>query len=152
MSDQQAFTSTLTADELWQFSLDYYALPGIKEACLTLQNRYQGNVNLLLVLKWLGEHKLAIADNDWHPLHSAIQNTENLLQPYRELRRQLKTQVSDNLYRKALQFELQLEQQQQQNLVAQLQSQPLVQGTAHSMLSSYCHALGADELTAIFTQ
>ncbi|WP_080263733.1 TIGR02444 family protein, partial [Vibrio parahaemolyticus] len=44
---------TLTLEHLWQFSLQFYGVREVKEACLSLQNNYHGNVNLLLLLRWL---------------------------------------------------------------------------------------------------
>ncbi|CAE6882144.1 hypothetical protein ACOMICROBIO_NCLOACGD_00348 [Vibrio sp. B1ASS3] len=49
---------TLTLEHLWQFSLQFYGVREVKEACLSLQNNYHGNVNLLLLLRWLDEQQV----------------------------------------------------------------------------------------------
>lgn len=41
--------------KLWDFSLTLYPQPGVAEACLTLQNRYGFDVNLLLYRLWLAQ-------------------------------------------------------------------------------------------------
>ncbi|MCF9378299.1 TIGR02444 family protein, partial [Vibrio parahaemolyticus] len=64
MSDEHA-KPRLTLERLWQFSLQYYSVREVKEACLRLQNSHHGNVNLLLLLKWLDEQQLTFAETDW---------------------------------------------------------------------------------------
>ncbi|MDW6091697.1 TIGR02444 family protein [Vibrio rhizosphaerae] len=143
---------SLTLERLWQFSLQYYSVREVKEACLSLQNNYHGNVNLLLLLKWLDEQQLSIGQQDWHRVMTCISTTEGLLNSYRELRRKLKVHLPDTLYRESLQFELQLEKQQQSDLVDcinQLQLQP---GDSQLMTQRYCHALTADHLAKIFAK
>ena len=40
------------ASPFWRFSLDYYARPGVAEACLQLQDAACVDVNVLLFLIW----------------------------------------------------------------------------------------------------
>ena len=108
---------SLTLERLWQFSLQYYSVKDVKDACLNLQNQFKGNVNLLLLLKWLDEQQAAFLDEDWHKVEECLGRSETLLNSYRDLRRKLKSHVPDTLYRESLQFELQLEKQQQSDLV-----------------------------------
>ncbi|GAK85768.1 hypothetical protein JCM19238_3358 [Vibrio ponticus] len=70
MSHERVYLS-LTLERLWQFSLQYYSVREVKEACLTLQNHHHGNVNLLLLLKWLDEQGATIAPQDWLKSNSA---------------------------------------------------------------------------------
>lgn len=44
--------------EAWEFSLAFY--PQVKSCCLQLQDDYQLNVNLLLILSWTEQLKLAV--------------------------------------------------------------------------------------------
>ena len=97
MSSEHAPT-TLTLERLWQFSLSYYSARGVKDACLTLQNQYHGNVNLLLLLKWLDEQQLAFEESEWHHIQQCLSRSESLLLSYRELRKHLKPHVVDSLY------------------------------------------------------
>ena len=108
---------SLTLERLWQFSLQYYSVREVKEACLHLQNHFKGNVNLLLLLKWLDEQQVCFQEQDWHKVEECLGRSEALLHSYRELRRKLKLHLPDTLYRESLQFELQLEKQQQSDLV-----------------------------------
>jgi len=142
---------SLTLERLWQFSLQYYSVRGIKEACLSLQNKYHGNVNLLLLLKWLDEQKLCFAEESWHKVQHALSRSESLLLHYRELRKQYKTHLPDTLYRKSLEFELMLEKQQQSDLVDCINSISLTENPGLPMTQLYCHQLGADDLAEEFS-
>ncbi|CAM4291234.1 TIGR02444 family protein [Vibrio agarivorans] len=151
MTNQQAH-QLLTMEQLWQFSLEYYSSREVKDACLALQNQFHGNVNLLIALKWLDEHHYTIQEQDWHRVEQSLGRTEALLHHYRELRRKLKTALSDTLYREALQFELQLEKQQQADLVDCINHLTLTSREEHSLTQMYCLQLGAEHLQAAFAK
>ncbi|MGL6261285.1 TIGR02444 family protein [Vibrio sp. WXL103] len=151
MNQQQA-SPLLTLEQLWQFSLDYYGDREVKDACLALQNHHQGNVNLLIALKWLDEQQLTLQSPDWQALEHSLARTESLLHSYRGLRRKLKTTTNDTLYREALQFELQLERQQQADLVDCINHLPLSQGSEESLTLTYCKHLGAEHLQTAFAK
>ncbi len=140
----------LTIERLWQFSLQYYSVRQVKEACLNLQNHHQGNVNLLLLLKWLDEQKLAFKKDDWHTVQDCLIRSESLLVNYRELRRKSKSHLPDTLYRETLQFELLLEKQQQSDLVDCLNNLQLSANNGDSMVSTYCQYLQAEHLIPFF--
>lgn len=142
----------LTFERLWQFSLQHYSVREIKEACLVLQNRYEGKVNLILLLKWLDEHELMLSGPQWGQLENAIERTENLLQQFRDYRRKVKPHLPDTLYRESLQFELQLERQQQADLVYCINLLSLLPRTGLPMTHIYCQKLGAQRLSNIFYQ
>ena len=42
----------MTANPLWDFSLDVYARPGVAEACIALQDQAKVDVNILFFLLW----------------------------------------------------------------------------------------------------
>ena len=86
MSNQHA-EYTLTLEHLWQFSLQFYGVREVKEACLSLQNNYHGNVNLLLLLRWLDEQQLIFQEKDWPLVQSCLGRSETLLHSFRDLRR-----------------------------------------------------------------
>lgn len=151
MTNQQA-AQPLTMEQLWQFSLEYYSNREVKDACLTLQNHYHGNVNLLILLKWLDEHQHNINQQDWHRVEQSLERTEGLLHHYRELRRKLKSALSDTLYREALQFELQLEKQQQADLVDCINHLCLTKRGDSSLTQMYCQQLDADHLQTAFAE
>ncbi len=149
---EQQPSPRLTLERLWQFSLQYYGERGVKEACLKLQNFHHGNVNLLLLLKWLDEQRLGLNEDDLHALNHALQRSENLLHHYRELRRQFKSALPDSLYRESLQFELLLEKQQQSDLVACINTLSLTENPAGNLTQIYCEQLGAEAIAAVFAK
>lgn len=147
---QEHVRLSLTLERLWQFSLQYYSVREVKEACLSLQNNFHGNVNLLLLLKWLDEQQVTVADADWQNVTQCIGRSEALLHSYRELRRRLKSMVPDTLYREALQFELQLEKQQQADLVECINALALQNNHGEQLTLRYCRQLGCEHLYLAF--
>ena len=43
------------ADDFWNFSVDLYGRPGVAAACLTLQDRREADVNIVLFCCWLAK-------------------------------------------------------------------------------------------------
>ncbi|MDV7105441.1 TIGR02444 family protein [Vibrio sp. TH_r3] len=145
--------SFLTVERLWQFSLQYYAMRGVKEACLSLQNNFNGNVNLLLLLKWLDEQQLIFDRNDWNQVQQALLRTETLLLHYRHLRKKTKSHLPATLYRESLEFELLLEKQQQSDLVECINILELTPNNKEPLALAYCRSLNAEHLfTATFAK
>lgn len=142
---------SLTIERLWQFSLQYYSVKGIKEACLSLQNKHHGNVNLLLLLKWLDEQNFTFLEKDWHKVQQCILRSENLLQQYRELRKKTKAHLPASLYRESLEFELLLEKQQQSDLVDCINELEIIENNSQPLTKGYCHQLNADHLYDAFS-
>lgn len=140
----------LTLERLWQFSLQYYSVREVKEACLSLQNNFNGNVNLLLLLKYLDEQQVTPIENEWQQVIDCLSRSETLLHSYREMRRKMKNHLPDTLYREALQFELQLEKQQQADLVDCINHLTLENSHGEALTLRYCRQLGAEHLAAVF--
>lgn len=149
---QEHVNLSLTLERLWQFSLQYYSVREVKEACLTLQNQFHGNVNLLLLLKWLDEQQVTFQDKEWHKVQECLGRSETLLHSYRELRRHLKLHTPDSLYREALQFELQLERQQQSDLVDCINALRLHNNYSEPLTLRYCRQLGGEQLYPAFSE
>ena len=143
---------SLTLERLWQFSLQYYSVREVKDACLNLQNQFKGNVNLLLLLKWLDEQQAAFLNEDWHRVEECLGRSEALLHSYRDLRRKLKSHIPETLYRESLQFELQLEKQQQSDLVDCINSITLLHNRSEPLTLRYCRQLGGEHLHQAFAQ
>ena len=84
---------------LWRFSLAFYALPGVAEAMIALQDKKQLDVNLILFALWLGisgsgrleRDALAQADR----VVCAIRH--RLVEPLRALRRALKRDADEGV-------------------------------------------------------
>lgn len=94
-----SFTETL-----WDFSLRYYALVDIQQACLTIQDEYDGNVLLILWNTWLDRQKCYI-DTTYHKQLSdrIIQQSGMTLVPLRLARKNLKDSTVLNQAQKAQQ-------------------------------------------------
>lgn len=148
---------SLTIERLWQFSLQYYSVKGVKEACLSLQNKHHGNVNLLLSLKWLDEQGFTFKQTDWQTVQHCLHSTENLLQQYREMRKKAKAYLPSSLYRESLEFELLLEKQQQSDLVdcineLNIYAININDSCSLSLTHDYCQQLNAEYLYSAFTR
>ncbi|UXI01527.1 TIGR02444 family protein [Photobacterium sp. TY1-4] len=109
----------------WPFCLAHYAHPGVEAACLALQDRHHGNVNLALLLHWLDTQALLLPEDGLAQLDEALKDTDALLTSYRAMRRALKPRLDPAGYQQLLNFELTLEQRQQQALLTQLSQLPL---------------------------
>ncbi|MCG7585946.1 TIGR02444 family protein [Photobacterium sp. OFAV2-7] len=112
--------AVFSAEDFWQFSLSHYARAGVEQACLTLQNTYQGNVNLALLLHWLDTLHIELADQQIHALTASLVASDKQLHQYRTMRQQLKPQLDQAGYQQLLTFELELEKSQQHALIEQL--------------------------------
>lgn len=143
---------SLTLERLWQFSLQYYSVRGVKEACLSLQNNFHGNVNLLLLLKWLDEQQLIFHENDWAKIQHCLRRSEELLLHYRNLRKKAKSHLPATIYRESLEFELLLEKQQQSDLVNCINTLELTPNNAEPLTLGYCRSLNAEHLCDVFSK
>lgn len=145
--NEEYVSFSLTSEKLWQFCLQCYADKEVKEACLALQNNYAGNVNLLLLLKYLDQQRVRPIESDWQRLLTSIEPSEQQLARYRELRKSFKPHLPDSLYREALQFELELEKQQQDDLVNCINQSSFIAATECSLTKRYCLAHKAAHLS-----
>src|SRR2546425_13274271 len=79
-------------NDLWRFSQDFYALPGVAPALIALQDRDELDVNLMLFALWLGvaggspldQPTLAAAETAVCDIRTEV------VDPLRALRRRLK--------------------------------------------------------------
>lgn len=110
-----------SAEQFWHFSEQHYARPGVAAACLQLQDDYNANVNLLLLLVMLEERGLSVNLSQLLPI---VRQRAGLFTQWRQVRRQLKETVSTDAYLALLRHELALENWQQQELIAALQQAP----------------------------
>jgi len=88
-------TASPSMPELWDFSVSLYARPGVKDACLELQDRLGLDVNLLLFAVWsavAGPGRLDAARfRDCVALTEAWQ--AEMIQPLRQLRRSTQAEM-----------------------------------------------------------
>jgi uncharacterized protein (TIGR02444 family) len=86
---------------LWEFSLDFYARPGVSAALIELQDRAGLNVNLILFALWhglsgrgrLNDERLAVADQAVRAIQADI------VMPLRALRRRFRTNPDVDIQR-----------------------------------------------------
>ena len=78
----------------WRFSLRFYARPHIAEACLVLQDNAGADVNILLFVLYLADHRRQLDAAGIARLDSAVARWRDaVVTPLRSLRRGLKAGV-----------------------------------------------------------
>ncbi|OBT10054.1 TIGR02444 family protein [Vibrio sp. UCD-FRSSP16_10] len=157
----------LTSEHLWQYGLLYYSRPEVNQACLILQDQFNGNVNLLIALSWLDAQDIGFcsdpsslkqspqmqsAQKQWTQIQHSLEPTEALLTPFRALRRKTKQHLPTCIYQDVLSFELQLERQQQNDILNAILSLELSKTDSAHLVDNYCHQLGAISLIKILNK
>lgn len=110
-------SSDIAAHSLWQFSIERYAMPKVKEYSLIWQDMYHGNVNALFALLWVRHNQFELGVLDapkWQ--HLVIQSQHVLVDPIRDERKTITDKSSED-YKFLLTSELEAEQRQQSLLV-----------------------------------
>jgi uncharacterized protein (TIGR02444 family) len=80
----------------WRFSLRFYSRAAVAAACLTLQDEAGVDVNLMLFLLYLAEHKRSVSEAEISRLDRAVAEWRGqVVKPLRGLRRALKSGVGD---------------------------------------------------------
>jgi len=80
----------------WRFSLRFYSRPSVAAACLALQDETGADVNLMLFLLFLAEHKRQVTNEDIARLDGTVRAwREDVVKPLRALRRVLKTGIGE---------------------------------------------------------
>jgi len=80
----------------WNFSLTFYALPGVPEACLTLQDEGGADVNVVLYLLFLADRGRLLDAAAIDRIESiSIAWREAVVAPLRGVRRRLQTAVGE---------------------------------------------------------
>lgn len=91
---------------LWTFSLGHYAKPGVKEACLRLQDEHRLDVNVALACLWHERRGgVALSSADLADLLDTVDVQRVRVLKIRPLRREAK-RVSEALYRALKRSEL----------------------------------------------
>jgi uncharacterized protein (TIGR02444 family) len=114
----------------WQFSIKFYAVPGVAPACITLQDEAGVDVNLLFFLLWNASLNRTLTKDEVAELDRTIgvwRNTAVI--PLREIRRALKTppamltpDVAETFRNRIKTAELEAERLQQEAMYALAQS------------------------------
>jgi uncharacterized protein (TIGR02444 family) len=125
----------LTPQELWQYSLQHY--PRVDTLLLELQDQYQLNINLFLLCGYAQQQGCAIDEMQLANLQAQCQQWQDqLITPFRTLRRSLKATLSAQDYQAMLTMELALEKQQQHQLITSLPELPANNPEAQANLLS----------------
>jgi len=125
--------TTLSAEDFWTFSLDFYGKQNVAKACLSLQDRRDADVNLLLLAAYLAskghvldDTHLSIADGMTAGWRAAV------LQQLRQVRRRLPKFAEEvpeedrkNVKEKILEAELAAEQVSHRLIFKRLDDAPM---------------------------
>jgi uncharacterized protein (TIGR02444 family) len=130
-----------TVERFWRFSQHVYANPELQSLCLSLQDKQQRNINLLL---WLSFCQLQRWTVNLDQLLGQIHHSEQKMMQFRRHRKTIKPLLSDTQYQLLLKHELKLERRQQQLLVLCQQRHPGEQA-AEQALKAYLQQAEAAE-------
>lgn len=113
----------IDSNALWEYSLGAYSQ--IKELVLPLQDEHGLNINLLLLAGYAQTLGCAIDEFDMQTLVAQTKEwQQELTQPFRNLRRDLKSSISALQYQQMLTMELALEKEEQWRLASCLPPLP----------------------------
>ena len=141
--------------KLWQFSLQLYSKSNVKDACLTLQDKHDADVNLVLFLLYQGSLQRQLSTESIKHIDDNTRSfRERVIQPIRALRKSLKGKAfsveadQDSLYQNMLGLELSAEKLAQTQLetidvITQNGLTPLQAATDN--LSAYATLLGIQQ-------
>lgn len=91
MSDNDQGTP-LSKSPFWRFSVKFYAVPGVAQACIELQDRAGVDVNVLFFLLWNATQGRALNAADVTKVEEAIRPWRDMaVVPLRSVRRALKS-------------------------------------------------------------
>jgi uncharacterized protein (TIGR02444 family) len=140
----------------WQFSIKFYAVPGVAEACIALQDQAKVDVNILFYLLWNAMQGRAFNAADVTEIEHRIGPwREMAVIPVRNIRRELKTppsvmaaEAAESLRTRIKAVELEAERLQQEALFGLAQTSRLGRPSpskvqaAQDSVSSYQGVIG----------
>ena len=90
MSSSETTPST-PSSPFWKFSLGFYRMDGVPEACLILQDRSAADVNIVLFLLWTAAQGRRLSNDAVRVLTDNVRTWQaGVIAPIRSLRRMLK--------------------------------------------------------------
>ncbi len=124
--------------QLWTFSLEHYAKPGVKQACLRLQDEHDLDVNVALACLWHERRgAVPLSSEDITALLATVAEQRARVVKIRPLRREARS-VDDGLYRALKRSELLAENLLQRALSEALTEHPDgPQGDGRASLQRY---------------
>jgi uncharacterized protein (TIGR02444 family) len=139
----------------WTFSLGFYRMTGVPEACLQLQDRSGADVNIVLFLLWLASQKRRLRSDAVRTLADKVRAWQTgVIAPIRVLRRGLKSDpplldkgTAEVFRTKVKALELEAERLQQEAMYAlapDLPSDPesSVEAAATAHIAAYQDVIG----------
>ena len=106
----------LKSEDFWTYSINVYGISAVKNICLTLQDTYGADVNMLLLCCWLDQQNISLSRELVITLRNTSVNWQNnTLQPLRVQRRTADKKSAT--YQELLQQELKYERQEQKELI-----------------------------------
>jgi uncharacterized protein (TIGR02444 family) len=137
MSETDGHTPT-SKSPFWRFSVKFYAVPGVAQACIELQDRADVDVNVLFFLLWNATEHRALSQAEVTEIERKIGPwREAAVVPLRNVRRALKTpppvmkpDVAEGFRTRIKAVELEAERLQQEALYALAHSASLGQRAA----------------------
>lgn len=129
MSDVAAGTP-VSKSPFWRFSVKFYAVPGVADACIALQDQAKVDVNILFFLLWNATEKRALNAENVAEVERTIGGwREMAVVPIRNVRRALKSpppvmapDVAEGFRTRIKAVELEAERLQQEALYELAQS------------------------------
>ncbi len=129
MSDTGA-KAPVEKSPFWRFSVKFYAVPGVAQACIDLQDQAGVDVNILFFLLWNATEKRTLDQDQVAELERAIGAWRDMaVVPLREVRRALKSpppvmapDVAEGFRTRIKAVELEAERLQQEVMYALAQS------------------------------
>src|SRR5216683_3404724 len=84
-------TNSSASSPFWRFSLGFYRMDGVPEACLALQDRGGADVNIVLFLLWTAAQGRCLSNDAVRVLTNKVRTWQTgVIAPIRSLRRMLK--------------------------------------------------------------
>lgn len=132
----------------WHYACALYDRPGVSDKLLQLQDQHALPVSLLLLMAWLGNRHLQVDAAALAAINACVDASEqNLLQPLRQIRRQLRS-GDPALYRQCQALELAIEQQLFDQLQQLADNLPLAAAGHDCTASNLAAAIATRQLQA----
>jgi uncharacterized protein (TIGR02444 family) len=88
----------LNAEGFWEFSLAFYCRPQVAVALLSLQDRRDADVNMLLAICWLATLGYELPTSGLIDIDAAVQPwRDKVVRPMREVRRRIKGDFTEEI-------------------------------------------------------
>lgn len=93
------------SEQFWQWSCAVYGYSEVRQQCLQLQNRFELNINYLLLALYLERKSIDLTENDWRKVISDGQKINAQVHKIRSKRLKFKGK-DNNVYQDLLALEL----------------------------------------------